>query len=450
VQPDAPTVAKSLSKGIALKQLGLQVGRVPPLALLLLGFALNRQEVRPFRENPMQRTFRWSWLGAVALAAGPTLALAQDASTQSHTVRQGDTLWDLARQYRGDPFLWPDIFRLNTSVVEDPHWIYPGEILSLSATDAVASVPAQDTPAPPAAPAADSSTAAPVSDQVAESPVVGTEAEQAPLTSLASLTKPSPEAEDGEPLFGPRPGDTMHETLRAYTDQPYRALRRSEFHSSGFLTEGQKLPFGKVLGTVTPPQIRATPYNNNALPYATVSVSAPKGATYQVGDSLLAVVIAEEVRGFGHVVEPSGILQVVDTADGKYLASVIAVYGTIRGGHSVLPLERFADAGSARAMPVSDGVRAKLLGGAGRQSLKVPQMVVFLDKGRQAGVAPGDLFEIRRRPERLDDGNVRVDEVMATLQVVHVRERTATARVLNVVSPDILPGSEVRQVAKLP
>src|SRR5688500_9698422 len=125
----------------------------------------------------MQLTFRWSWLGAVALAAGPTLAAAQDTSTQSHTVREGDTLWDLARQYRGDPFLWPDIYRMNTGVVEDPHWIYPGEVLSLSATAGVAAVPAQDTPLPPAS---DSSRAAPVADQVAESPVVGTEAEQAP------------------------------------------------------------------------------------------------------------------------------------------------------------------------------------------------------------------------------------------------------------------------------
>ena len=77
-------------------------------------------------------------------------------------------------------------------------------------------------------------------------------------------------------------------------------------------------------------------------------------------------------------------------------------------------------------------------------------MVVFLDKGKRDGVAAGDLFEIRRQPKRLDDGSVRVNEVMATLQVVHVREHTATARVLNVVSPDIQPGASVVQVAKLP
>jgi hypothetical protein len=39
---------------------------------------------------------------------------------------------------------------------------------------------------------------------------------------------------------------------------------------------------------------------------------------------------------------------------------------------------------------------------------------------------------------------------MATLQVVHVRERSATARLLNVISPDMPSGLEARQVAKLP
>lgn len=77
-------------------------------------------------------------------------------------------------------------------------------------------------------------------------------------------------------------------------------------------------------------------------------------------------------------------------------------------------------------------------------------MVVFIDKGREHGVAPGDLFEVRRRPARLSDGTVRVNELMATLQIVHVRDRTATAIVLTVVSPDIAPGSDVVQVAKLP
>ena len=391
----------------------------------------------------MPRTFRWSWLGALALAASPTLALGQ--APESHTVRDGDTLWDLARTYRGDPFLWPDIYRMNTSVVEDPHWIYPGEVLRLAASDGVASVPSTDTPSPTdttAVAEAPSSEPEPAAADPSDLP--------ASYTSLVKENVAAEASDESTPLFGPRRGRTMQETMRAYTEQPYRPLRRSEFFSSGFLSQRDKLPFGRVLGMITPPQIKAMARNVSALPYTAMSVAAPRGAAYQVGDTLLITRTGADMGSYGDVVVPTGMAQVVDTAGGKYVAEVIAIYGAIRAGQQVLPAESFGGAGAARAVPMEGGITAHLLGGPNRQDLKAPQMVVFLDKGRSHGVAAGDIFEVRRTPERLPDGSIRVNEVMATMQVVHVRERTATARLLNVISPDIIAGSEARQVAKLP
>jgi hypothetical protein len=304
-------------------------------------------------------------------------------------------------------------------------------------------VPSTDTPPP-------SDTTA-VADAPSSEPEAAPEDPSTPPASLATLTEQSAAAEDEmAPLFGPRRGETMQETMRAYVEQPYHPLRRSEFYSSGFLSEGEKLPYGKVLGMVTPPQIKAMAHNVSALPYSLVSIQAPRGSAYQVGDTLLITRTGPEVRSFGDVVVPTGMAQVVDTAEGKYLAEIVAIFGAIRAGQRVLPAERFTAAATARAVPLEQGITARLVGGPSRQDLKAPQMVVFLDKGRREGVAAGDLFEIRRTPERLPDGSIRVDEVMATLQVVHVRERSATARLLNIVSPHIEPGTQARQVAKLP
>ena len=43
-----------------------------------------------------------------------------------HVIVKGDTLWDLAEHYLGDPFLWPQLWERNP-YIKDSHWIYPGD-----------------------------------------------------------------------------------------------------------------------------------------------------------------------------------------------------------------------------------------------------------------------------------------------------------------------------------
>jgi hypothetical protein len=379
------------------------------------------------------------WWAALLVAIPAAGALAQEPLPQTHTVRKGDTLWDLAQNYLKDPFLWPGIFRQNTDVVEDPHWIYPGEVLRIAPVD-VAAVPTMDTPVPvsttDSAGGSDSTLAAPDSSEaLARGPQ---------QQSLAE------ESDEQLPLFSAQKPRTVAQILKTYTDQPYRPLRRSEFYSSGFLTENQRLPYGRVLGPVTPQQIKAVNTRANALPFTTIAIEAPKGATYEIGDTLLILQLGREIEPYGDVVAPTGLARIIETVDEHYLANIVATYGPVRNGQRVLPIESFTAGAGRRAVPVSDGVRGSLIGGMGRQELKEPQMVVFINKGREDGVAPGDLFEVRRRPKQLSDGTIRVNELMATLQIVHVRDRTATGLVLNVISPDIPPGTDVLQVAKLP
>jgi LysM repeat protein len=426
---------------------------------------LRMLSCKPSRLPSLPRIRVLGWWAVLSVAMPAAGALAQEPATtapapepaaaavptgeplpQTHTVKKGDTLWDLAQYYLHDPFLWPGIYRLNTDVVEDPHWIYPGEILRIAPTENVAAVPSMDTPLPsaplegtPVTAASDSSSGAPASDStdaLAQGP-------QQP--SIAES-----EQDEQAPLFPERRARSAQEMLKAYTHRTYRALRRSEFYSSGFLTENQRLPYGRVLGPITPQQIKAVHSRANALPFTTIAIDAPDGATYQIGDSLLLLQLGKELDSYGNIVIPTGVLRIVESVDGHYLGNIVATYGPIRNGQLVLPLDAFNPGAGGRAVPVSDGVRGTFIGGLGRQDLKEPQMVVFINKGREDGVAPGDLFEVRRRPERLSDGTLRVNELMATMQIVHVRNRTATGILLNVISPDIPAGTDVMQVAKLP
>lgn len=46
----------------------------------------------------------------------------------AYIIQKGDTLWDLAGAWLGDPFLWPQIWDENRYIL-DSHWIYPGDPL---------------------------------------------------------------------------------------------------------------------------------------------------------------------------------------------------------------------------------------------------------------------------------------------------------------------------------
>ena len=387
----------------------------------------------------------------VVVLAGLTLPAglwAQNARPETHTVNKGDTLWDLARQYLGDPLLWPEIYRLNTTVVEDPHWIYPGEVLRLVSGGDVSAVPTTDTP--------------PVEQQAEVAAAPGDTAEAAP-SEEPGLAEPQVMDLTGDgrddrrddvdltPLVGSsRRTANTGPSLELQLARKYRPVRRSEFFSSGFLTEGQQLPFGNMLGTVTPLQIEAENRGTTAPLFAKVAVTPPSGARYQVGDTLLVLRVEREVSGYGNVIVPTGLIRVSDATRAEIVGEVIAAYGQIHDGQRVIPAEKFDDPGRVRPVPISDGVHGRVLAHRDAQPLTGPQDVIFLDRGRKDGVGLGDLFEIRATPKARQNAAGVVDEVMATVQVVHLGDRSSTARVIKVTQPDIIAGTEVRQIAKLP
>ena len=388
---------------------------------------------------------------SLAAAAHDTALTAQLPS--EHTVATGETLWSIAQLYFGDALLWPEIYRLNTAVIEDPHWIYPGEVLTLGGISTIAqgaettsTIAQNPTSAADTVKAQPTPTADTVNATAAPADTLPPDTTQA----VIEAPPPPPPSESYETVFDhPRTQQQqVQDVLRAYTHPPYRPLRRGEFYSAGFLTEREQLPWADVIGGTVQPLIPSLSGRSTAMQYEQIAVRPPAHASYHVGDSLLVVRIDRPVPNWGEVVVPLGVARITVVQPNQVLADVIMQFGRIHDGHLALPLEPFKDPGEVRPASVEQGLVAHLIDQRDPHELTGSQQIIFLDRGRADGVVLGDIFEVYKPASgRLGDPG---EETHVILMIVHTREHSSSGLVLNIVQPGVEPGLPARLIKKMP
>jgi hypothetical protein len=88
----------------------------------------QKEELPPALEAEMTVAEHWTKNDAYprSIAAGARV----------HVVEKGDTLWDLAARYLGNPLLWPQIWDAN-KYIPNAHWIYPGDPIVITPVEPV-------------------------------------------------------------------------------------------------------------------------------------------------------------------------------------------------------------------------------------------------------------------------------------------------------------------------
>lgn len=360
----------------------------------------------------------WS-LSAAAIftvVSVPT-ARAQEVTADSatHTVKKGDTLWDLASAYLGDPYLWPEIYRLNTDQIEDPHWIYPGEVLRLPAR-ARGLVAAEPGPTP----------------QVAEGPRRST----------------------GPTVFTPRTLPRPRGSMMA-TEAPPPRVNPGDFTRAPYFTEGMgPKGAGTMLVGADIPGIDKPNATSNFQMFDRVLMSPPKGSAVREGDRFIAYREGDYVEDVGTVVIPTAILRVVRAPqDGDAaIVEVRELYGQLNSEQHVVPLDTTGSGATEAPVPVATSRNAKIKSIVRESVLPSLDYYVLFDLTSTDGMKVGDEIEVYRpRTEPKTDIGPAIPEVaIATGQVVRVTPYGATARITSQQQPAIRIGESVRVTARMP
>ncbi len=355
--------------------------------------------------------FGWSIPAAALVAfASVSPARAQDARADvpaTHTVKRGDTLWDLAQTYLGDAYLWPTIYRLNTDQIEDPHWIYPQEVLRLPGSAPIAAAVAPQ-------------------EQVSRA---GPSIFRREVVNRGAGALAAPVAPARVPI-----GDVL----------------RASFVTA---EQGPRSP-GRLLFSADIPGIAKQRTTSNFQMYDRVLLDPPAGSIAGESEKFMSYTLGETIEGFGTIVIPTALLQVVRAPrQGEAaIVEVLEVYGEVNADQPVIPLDTAGAGANGTPSLVTDG-RITTIRAIHRVSV-LPSLDydVIFELSSRDGIKIGDEVEIFRPREKAIPYELpAIPEVrIATARVVRVTPYGSTARITSQQQPAIKVGESVRVTARMP
>ncbi|MDQ2932709.1 MAG: LysM peptidoglycan-binding domain-containing protein [Gemmatimonadota bacterium] len=391
----------------------------------------------PFRRGGLLAALLGSIVASAPLAAQDSTQTTQSTTEtttttgQTHTVKKGDTLWDIAHQYLNDPFLWPEIYRINTDVVEDPHWIYPNEVLKLPG-NAVASTSTDVTTV--------------VDDRM--SPMPSSSLTEAPRPSGATVFS----------LSASRRVATVSRFGASASQFPHPAVRVGETFAAPWLDRLHgPSDQGTIVGSAEIAGIATQTPRSRMLNEERAYITLPKDIVPARGDRYLAFQPGPVLEDGSQMMEPTGVVEVERAENGDAsTVRIITQYSNVEAGQGIIPIDHFTLGNDARPAPLMLGTEGKVVFVPSNSVLPTVQSYVVINVTAKDGAKVGDqytLFEPRRRilvKGRGDETAMVPEERVALGQVVKVTDHGTTLILVDQQNPSVKLGTKARLTARMP
>jgi hypothetical protein len=307
----------------------------------------------------------------LTLAAAETQEKVEYETGFYYTIQKGDTLWDLSRKFSDTPWQWPEMWNENEQIA-NPHRIYPGERIRLYRRRGVGSYGQAD----------------------------------------SGTTGKNQELADQPELDG-----MLHYDYTAIDRIGF--IRKEPVLARGtiFKVEGQKAMIS------TGDLVYIKPRANFAL---------TPGDRYTLYRTLKPIFDrhTNEFIGIQHYF--TGAVEIMIKRPEFVLGRIVATYRPIKVGDLMMPYHRRVPQISINQSP--PGLEGTIIDSEEHQGIFGENAIAFIDKGRSAGVEPGQFYWIYKQENyriNPDDKNeiTLTPVVLGELLVLHTENTTATVMI---------------------
>ncbi len=376
----------------------------------------------------------------------PAAAQAPTEDVRIHTVAEGETLGSIAERYYGDSAAWPRIVDVDGNQIEDPNRISVGQDLRVPDVERRAHLVSRVDPAHDDAGTSGSSRSAGERSSREVETLEAVRARQA-LARFSTFEPAEAPLRRGErTVFFQDPALLRPETaIDSWQPEDLPAIPVEIFRGASWLLQpGEELEaFGRISDFAGDQDVRLFRTTIQHLDLVRGVFDGDRRP--EPGERYLIVRLDREMDGVGTVVIPTGRARVRRVDSAGAVLEVFREYDRIQLGQYLVADRDAGPATASTASPTDEVLEASILAFEREREIQFRNDRAFLDVGRREGVRPGDEFVLVLGA---DDG--WRGRPVARFQLVGVREKTSTARVLTTTSREVRAGLTVQLDRRMP